>query len=187
MVKRLPATQETRVRFLGLEDPLEKEIAIYSRILAWEILARISWQFPCHQDSRILVGYNPWGSQRVRQDWETNTLSVKKPILKKDKQLSWGHATSKGAEPGLGTMTQLLEIQSFYSHRKGTIICYAWLERNHAQKCFVKYFSVYFGRYYAKELRELSETHQNRNWNSSCLSTGVTLTSGWLWGLNEVN
>ena len=37
---------------------------------------------------------------------------MKKPIFKKDKKLSWGHATSKGAEPGLGTMTELLEIHS---------------------------------------------------------------------------
>ena len=34
MVKHLPATQETRVRFLGQEDPLEKEMAIHSSILA---------------------------------------------------------------------------------------------------------------------------------------------------------
>ena len=37
MVKRLPAMWETRVRFLGREDPLEKEMAIYSSILAWKI------------------------------------------------------------------------------------------------------------------------------------------------------
>ena len=32
----LPAMQETRVRFLGQEDPLEKEMAIHSSILAWK-------------------------------------------------------------------------------------------------------------------------------------------------------
>ena len=36
-VKRLPAMQETRVRFLGQEDPLEKEMAIHSSTLAWKI------------------------------------------------------------------------------------------------------------------------------------------------------
>ena len=36
-VKRLPATRETRVQFLGREDPLEKEMAIHSRTLAWKI------------------------------------------------------------------------------------------------------------------------------------------------------
>ena len=37
MVKRLPAMQETRVRSLGQEDPLEKEMVIHSSILAWKI------------------------------------------------------------------------------------------------------------------------------------------------------
>ena len=37
MVKRLPAMQETQVQSLGWEDPLEKEMAIHSSILAWEI------------------------------------------------------------------------------------------------------------------------------------------------------
>ena len=36
-VKRLPAIRETRVRFLGWEDPLEKEMAIHSSTLAWKI------------------------------------------------------------------------------------------------------------------------------------------------------
>ena len=37
MVKNLPAVQETRVQFLHWEDPLEKEMATHSSILAWEI------------------------------------------------------------------------------------------------------------------------------------------------------
>ena len=36
-VKNLPAVPETRVRSLGQEDPLEKEMATHSGILAWEI------------------------------------------------------------------------------------------------------------------------------------------------------
>ena len=38
-LKHLPAVQETWVRSLGREDPLEKEMATHSSILAW----RISW------------------------------------------------------------------------------------------------------------------------------------------------
>ena len=38
MVKNLPAMQETQVQSVGREDPLEKEIATYSSILAWKIL-----------------------------------------------------------------------------------------------------------------------------------------------------
>ena len=37
MVKNLPAMQETWVRSLGWEDPLEKETATHSSILAWRI------------------------------------------------------------------------------------------------------------------------------------------------------
>ena len=36
-LKHLPAMWETRVRSLGQEDPLEKEMATHSSILAWEI------------------------------------------------------------------------------------------------------------------------------------------------------
>ena len=37
MVKHLPAMQETWVRSLGWEDPLEKEMKTHFNILAWEI------------------------------------------------------------------------------------------------------------------------------------------------------
>ena len=37
MVKNLPTMQETRIRFLGWEDPLEKGMATHSSILAWGI------------------------------------------------------------------------------------------------------------------------------------------------------
>ena len=37
LVKNLPAVQETWVRFLGWKDPLEKEMATHSSILAWKI------------------------------------------------------------------------------------------------------------------------------------------------------
>ena len=37
MVPCLPAMQETQVRSLGQEDPLEKEMAIHSSALAWKI------------------------------------------------------------------------------------------------------------------------------------------------------
>ena len=37
VVTNLPATQETLVQSLGQEDPLEKEMATHSSILAWKI------------------------------------------------------------------------------------------------------------------------------------------------------
>ena len=50
MVKNQPALQETRFSFLGWEDPLEKERATHSNILAW----RIPW-------TEEPGGYSPWG------------------------------------------------------------------------------------------------------------------------------
>ena len=57
MVKNLPAEQETQVGFLDWEDPLEKEIATHSSILAWEI----SW-------TEVPGKLQPLGSQRVGHD-----------------------------------------------------------------------------------------------------------------------
>ena len=71
MVNRLPAMWETRIQSLGQEDPLEKEMATHSNILAWK---------------------NPWmeepgrlqsmGSQRIRHVWATSLhyicLSIQK-------------------------------------------------------------------------------------------------------------
>ena len=45
MVKNLPAVQDTWVRSLGCEDPLEDGVATHSRILAWRIhMNRGAWQ-----------------------------------------------------------------------------------------------------------------------------------------------
>ena len=56
-VKSLPAMWEIQGRFLGWEDPLEKEMATHSRILAW----RIPWM-------EEPGGLQSVGSQRVRHD-----------------------------------------------------------------------------------------------------------------------
>ena len=60
MVKNLPAMQEMqemRVQFLGLEDPLEKDMATHSIILAWGI--------PWTEEPGKLQSM---GLQRVRHD-----------------------------------------------------------------------------------------------------------------------
>ena len=55
MVKRLPTIWETQVQSLGREDPLEKEMATHSSILAW----KIPWM---EAPGRL----QSMGSQRVR-------------------------------------------------------------------------------------------------------------------------
>ena len=57
MVKRLPAMRETWVQSLGLEDPLEVDMATHSSTLAWKI--------PWMEESGRLQSM---GSQRIRQD-----------------------------------------------------------------------------------------------------------------------
>ena len=56
-LKHLPGMQETWVRSLGREDPLEKETATHSSVLAW----RIPWR-------EEPGGLQSMGSQRVGQD-----------------------------------------------------------------------------------------------------------------------
>ena len=56
-VKNLAVVQETQVRSLGWEDPLEREMTICSSILAWRIL----W-------TGESGGLQSMGSQRVRHD-----------------------------------------------------------------------------------------------------------------------
>ena len=60
-LKRLPAMRETWVVSLGWENPLEKEMANHSTILAW----RIPWM-------EEPGGLESTGSQRVGHDWATS-------------------------------------------------------------------------------------------------------------------
>ena len=48
MVKNLPAMQETWVRSLGMEDPLEKGMAMYSSILPGEFHGQRAWRATVH-------------------------------------------------------------------------------------------------------------------------------------------
>ena len=49
LVKNLPAVQETQVRSLGWEDPMEKEMATHSSILAWKnLMDRGAWWAAVH-------------------------------------------------------------------------------------------------------------------------------------------
>ena len=62
MVKNLSTMQETRIWYLGWEDPLEKEVATHSSTLAWEI--------PWTEEPDRLQSTGP---QRVWHDWVSKT------------------------------------------------------------------------------------------------------------------
>ena len=70
MLKNVPTVQETQVQFLGRKDPLEKRMATHSSILAW----RIPW-------TEEPDGLQFMGSQKVGQDWATNTFTFLSPML----------------------------------------------------------------------------------------------------------
>ena len=82
MVRNLPAMLDTQAQLLDWEDPLEKETATHSSILAW----RIPW-------TEEPGGLQSTGWQRVIHDWTTNTFSLTSMVI-----LDWGWI--KGEVPG---------------------------------------------------------------------------------------
>ena len=65
-VKSLSAVQETQVRSLGQEDPLEKEMVTHSSILAW----KIPWM---EEPGRL---YSPWGCKESEMTEWLHFLSL---------------------------------------------------------------------------------------------------------------
>ena len=68
------SVQEMRVGSLGREDPLEKETATHSSILAWEIHGRES-----------LAGYRPWGHKTVGYDLVSKQQEKRRERGRKEK------------------------------------------------------------------------------------------------------
>ena len=69
-IKNLPAMQETQVRSLDKEDPLEKGMTTHSSILVWRISGT-------EEPGRL----QSMESQRIRHNWVTNTFSTyREPI-----------------------------------------------------------------------------------------------------------
>ena len=61
MIKNLPAMQETWVRSLGWEDPLEEGMATHSNILAWRIpIDRGAWPAIVHVVAKGQTGLSDW-------------------------------------------------------------------------------------------------------------------------------
>ena len=86
-VKRLPTMWETRIQSLGQEDPLEKEMATHSSVLAWEISRT-------EKPGRL----QSMGSQRVGHDLATEQ---QQPIIKR--KLEESSLQRTGAREVLGT------------------------------------------------------------------------------------
>ena len=76
VVKNLPANAETQVPSLGQEDPLGKEMATHSSLLAWRIPGQ-----------RSLGGCSPWNHKRVGHNLATkqNATTTTKKKKKREK------------------------------------------------------------------------------------------------------
>ena len=137
MVKSLPEVQETQVASLGGEDPLEKEMATHSSILAW----KISW-------TEEPGGLQSMGSQRVRCNWVANTYLLSytymggnamfwSVIKKHDLETLWGKEQSgkirlftlvlnyhKSTYQRFGTLAALLFLTTY---DRGLVIFWQYL------------------------------------------------------------
>ena len=94
--------QEAQVQFLGWEDPLQKEMATHSSILAWEL----SWT---EEPGRLQY----MGLQRVRQDW------VSKHIHPQPLNLNKGQVLDNNKE----VVLILLDMIMVFLFKKEVLIC----------------------------------------------------------------
>ena len=85
--------QETWVQYPGQEEPLKEEVAAHSSTLAWRIL----W-------TEDPGGLQSMGSQRVENNWVTNTFTFFHTILCKGLEHLWIWV-SWGVRGGPGTST----------------------------------------------------------------------------------
>ena len=113
-VKRLPAMQETWIRFLGQEDPLEKEMAIHSSTLAWKI--------PWTEDPDRLQFI---GSQRVGQDLVTSQHLIRGFP---------GGSAVKNPPVNVGDVCSIPGWGRFPGGGNGNTLQYSSLRKSHGQR-----------------------------------------------------
>ena len=99
MIENLPAVQETWVRFLGWDDPLEKGMTTHSSILAW----RIPW-------TEEPGGLQSLGWQRVGHNRMANTQhsAAAAESLSRVRPCATPHRAAQQAPPSLGFSRQEL-------------------------------------------------------------------------------
>ena len=87
MIKNPPVILESWVQPLGGEDPLEKEMATHSSILAW----RIPW-------TGSMAGYSPWGHKDLDMTEATSCAQPLRPSLNSNRQT---HPVAKQGKEGM--------------------------------------------------------------------------------------
>ena len=104
VVKNLPVVQETRVRYLGQEEPLEKEMATHSSILPGE-----------SHGQRSLAGYSPWARKESDTTHTSGLSEDRTPPCSCFCVLASGTATE--FSPSLRFLFSVLESSSFFSRK----------------------------------------------------------------------
>ena len=131
-LRHLPAMWETRLRSLGQEDPLEKEMATHSSIFAW----RIPWM-------EEPGGLQFTGSQRAGHDW-TESFITDMNILINISWFMWTHISL-----GFYLCVKLKKFQIFLFH-----IC-SWEVHHQSISHFSFMLSNFFSGFFQKCLLSL--------------------------------
>ena len=129
-LKHLPAMWETWVQSLGQEDPLEKEMATHSSILAW----RIPW-------TEEPGGLQSTGLQKVGHDWATSLSLSYSTSLDSTRLFSTGvlpaYIPSRVSIVLPPTSTWYCEIVKFYHSDEHIMLChYIFSMRWKLVKCY---------------------------------------------------
>ena len=114
MVKRLLTMWETRVRSLGWEDPLEKEIATHSSTLAWKI--------PWTEEPGSLQSM---GSQRVGHDWVTKLCTLR--LWNQNAKENQSHTAIKALNHSPSVVYFLLPLFFFFVCLSPAAACWVFL------------------------------------------------------------
>ena len=121
-VKSLPAMQETWVRSLRCEDPLEKEMATHSSTLAWKI--------PRIEEPG---GLQSMGSQRVGHNWAVSLFIKARPQSRDDQErfVSQMEKTRRGWQ---GVRPGATSAEPACAHRQSIwpcgLSCEPWLKNS---------------------------------------------------------
>ena len=90
LVKNPPAMQETLVRFLGWDDPLEEDVVTHSWILAWRVpLDRGAWRATVHGVTKSQTRLTNHRHTYQRGDWEMLFCSLLPPQSRENHRRQW--------------------------------------------------------------------------------------------------
>ena len=128
-VNNLPTLWDTWVQSLGREESLEKGMATHSSILAWEFHAQ---EKP--------GGLQPVGSQRIRHDWGTYTLTFHCRRAIKSRMIPWQKERKRELKTSLEV--QWLRLHVVNAGSEGStpgwwtkILHFMWCDQKVKKKC----------------------------------------------------